>query len=303
MKRLFSNRIINAIYVIVFALFITGCGSSESFVSTWPDEAIQIDGSRQDWQGNLKNFPEGNYSVGFKNDNKYLYLCFITADRGKIQSIMRSGLNVAFESQTDERKNYKIQFPVIGPDSQRGPQGEFIPGQPGRGNMEPPVNKEGVGAPLQGMLDKQIQFNLIEKDYVNPLPFKNKENIEIKMSLEKEILIYELKVPLETAKSSFPIGAMPGDKIKIKFETETPKMAARGGAGGRNASGQQPGGNPPAGGGQDELGGPVPGPGGTGGPGGMRGGRGQGMGNLSAKTAENLSLTFEVQLIKEAIKN
>lgn len=277
-NKIFFNRNILAISFAVLAVLITGCGSGQTLISSWPAQAIQIDGSSEDWQGNLQAFPKDNYSVGFRNDTKFLYVCFITVDRNKIMTIMRSGLNVSFDSPTEPYKNYTIIFPVFSPGSLSETRG--ING-PESDRQEDNTN------PFNEILKKQFQFNLLEKDFVNNLPLNNKENIELKMGMANEILVYELKVPLSKTKSSFTIGSAPGETIGIKFRTEPPKYQNRAAARvDREMAGEQNGEDGPPAGGR----------------GGRGGRRGANMGSRGGNTSK-FEADFTIQLTKETVKN
>lgn len=295
--------------------FVSGCSSSEKIVSSWPAQTIRIDGESRDWEGSLQSFPEKKYSVGFKNDSKYLYICFITSDRSRINRIVSSGLNILFNSETDDRRDYTISFPVPNSDAMKGDmeqqygrdamQGERMPkppqregvqkpdeAKPGRGNNMPNGKQ---GSPLQQMLERQISFNLIEKDYTNSISLKNNEGIDLKMDASNDFLVYELKIPLLSAKSSFPVGALPGEEINITIETPEMKMPDRGNK--RGGAGMQTGGDMEGAGGEEMPGGERGGMGGRGGRGGM--GRPAG----ASKASDKFSAEFSVQLTKPVGKS
>lgn len=211
-------KILFVIPALLLIFAFTGCGSALEMTSTWPAQAIQIDGNSQDWQGSLQVYPKEDCSIGFRNDGKFLYLCFITSSRSKILHIMRSGLNVVFESSTVPEKDYTIRFPLINPGMLREAIGSLGPDA---------VQKEGIGFLFQELLDKQTQFYIVQKEFLNTVSMKNKENIEVKMGTTNEQIVYELKVPLAATESSFAIGAMPGEKINVKFETDPAQVAFR----------------------------------------------------------------------------
>lgn len=298
--KLFPNSF-NRIFIALASVFvIAGCGSAEKLVSTWRAEQIQIDGKNQDWQGSLQSFPKEQYSVGFKNDDKFLYICFITSDREKINRIMSAGLNVVFNSPQNDKRDYTITFPVVSPGSMQGaPNGQ----QGERGQMQKPP--EGMQAPgertpkggnntmLLQILDRQINFNLIEKDFTNSISLKNNENIELKMGLDKDLLVYEMKIPLENTKSSFPIWALPGEKINVTIETVQMKQAMKGmpeGGRGGMQGGDDMGGVDMTASGDGNMGGPG-GPGGRG----RMGGRG-GMQQAASKSSDKFTAEFSITL-------
>lgn len=271
-------------YMTFFAAFLlaalTGCGSGKELVSGWPEQAISVDGSTQDWHGNLETVKDENYSIGFKNNDQNLYLCFTTSDRDKISKIMRSGLNVVFESASDAAKDYTIRFPLVNQGALReavGSLGQDI------------LQKEGIDFLYQELLEKQSRFILIQKEFMNTIDAKNNEDIEVKAGTSKELFVYELKVPLATAKSKFPIGAIPGEKINIKIETDPSRVAFREGT----SAGQSAAGAQPTGGGRGGRGG-----GGKGGGGNATNATDSDAGSRVNMT-EKFSTVFSVQLAKE----
>lgn len=256
--RLLKPRGVTLTILSIFAMAIlTACGSAKELASAWSGEPVKIDGNHQEWQGALTANAEEKYSTGFKNDGRFLYLCFVTSDRGKIMNIMRSGLGIAFESPAYSDKDYTIRFPLVDPADMRETVSSLGPEA---------LQKEGIGFIYQELLDKQIQFVIVQTEFLNTVSMKNKENIEIKMGTTNELLILEAKVPLLSTESSFPIGANPGDKITVKFETDPSRVAFREGqSAGQNAPrAQQSGGGRGGRGGQqaqqssgDAGGGPV----------------------------------------------
>jgi len=298
----------------LLASLVTGCSSAEKIISTWPTDAIQIDGQNKDWEKSVQTFAKEKYSIGFKNDDKYLYICFTTNDRDKISKIMRSGLTVAFNSPENDKRDYSIVFPVVAPSGGPGK------GQAGQsGNMEMP-SREGAapsgesssqkpggsmpqgkgGSSYKDILEKQLNFNLIEQDYTNSISLKNSEGILLKMDAVNDFLVYEMKIPLATAKSSFPVGAMPGEKIYVKMEIAQAKMPSGGNKPGGSGDSQGGGGMGGPGGGGGGMGSPGGGMGGPGGGGGSMGGPGGGRGGSSSKTDENFSVEFKVILVKSS---
>jgi len=259
-RKLTIVKMLSTAAILFSSLFIAGCGSAQELVSTWPSQAIQIDGNSQDWQSGLQAFPKDNYSVGMKNDGSYLYLCFITSDRGKIMNIIRSGISIILDSPSDPAKNYTVRFPLVNPALLREAVGSLGPDA---------MQKESVNFLFQELLDKQMQFNIIQGDILSTVNIKNKENIEVKMGSTNESVVLELKLPLATTQSTFPVGAKAGDKLNVTFETDPAKVAFRegqsagqgapggrssGGGGGRGGRGGNAGAQPAGG---DQGGGPI----------------------------------------------
>ena len=219
-----KNRTTNIRLLLLAVIAIAGmsifsaCGSTQELVSTWPSQNITIDGKINDWAGSLVAYPDDNYSIGFKNDNNNVYVCFTTSSRQLIGRIIASGLNVSFESATDASKNYTLKFPLV---SQRSLL-EIMTAFGAEG-----LAKESIGTLYQDLLNRQIQFSIIQKEVENTVPIKNTEGIEVKMNIDKDLLIYELKVPLANTKYSFPVGALPGEIVKVIINSDETASAMK----------------------------------------------------------------------------
>jgi hypothetical protein len=68
--------------------------------STWrAGDTIVIDGVNDEWQGRLVPMKDAPVSVAFFNDDRFLYLCLTTSDRGARGQIERRGLTVWFDEE------------------------------------------------------------------------------------------------------------------------------------------------------------------------------------------------------------
>ena len=114
------------------------------------------------------------------------------------------------------------------------------------------------------------------------MPAESKQGIEAKLGFNADRFIYELKVPLRNNNFAYQVSALPGENIKVKFETEEPDSKEFQGGGMR-----QP---------DDEMGTERPG-GGFGGDR-PREGRHRGMNNGTNST-EPLNFSVKVILKKE----
>lgn len=214
----FLQNIILTSFAVILLFSFSGCGSGRELASGWPTQAIQIDGNTQDWQGSLQSFPEKKYSLGIKNDDKFLYLCFTTSDREVIFNAIRSGLNIDFKSLKDNSKDYTIKFPIIRPDALNKALSAF-------GNEM--LEKEGISFLFQDILDNISHFSLIQDKLITPVGLKNDFGIEIKAGSTNELLVYEVKVPLVSGEFKYPIGALAGEKIDVIISTDPSKVAFR----------------------------------------------------------------------------
>jgi hypothetical protein len=199
-------------FIFFSFLLLNGCGSDKELLSNWTDQQITIDGETTDWQNNLQYFPEDNIALGFKNDDKFLYICLTTNDITKIFPMFRSGFIIWFEPENGGKTiGIKYPFHDILTD------GERMPAPNGQMNGE-----ENRAEIINKMLGKQNELLILNEDK-NPLtdfPIENKEGIKAKLGYHSDRFIYELKVPLSVNKYAYQVSAAPGEKLKVKFETE-----------------------------------------------------------------------------------
>jgi hypothetical protein len=294
-----TQRFIIKIVVGVTAVFVlsnlSGCGSSQSIVSSWNKQEIKIDGDPSEWLSIMKQIPDKKVSVGFRNDDKFLYLCLMTEDRTKIFQLLRGGFVVWFETESSEYKTYGVRYPLPIDFSKQTPMNREA-GIKEPGEMDKNLGqREDLEKLIQIFFQRQNELEVINKDKfpLTALSLPNKEGTEAKFGVYREMLVYELKVPLAVGGDySFSAGAIPGDNLKIRFETESLAARSMGEAGESGERGQGPGGMPPSGGG-GMRGGGMRGGGRSGG--GRAGGMGGGL------SSGNIDLSVEIKLAAQQI--
>jgi hypothetical protein len=234
--------------VLLAAVFfgLTGCSSFKTYVakSLWPERQIVIDGKSDDWSGALSFIEKEQLSVGFFNDQNNLYLCLVAEGNFARGQIMRGGLTVWFDPEGGKEKKFGIRYPL-------GAPGREMQMRAGRRNPEEPNE----GSPREAMNELEI-IRPKEAEPERMELAKAKDNgLEVTAAPSSGLVVYELKIPL-LAKEGQPlaVGAKPGAKIGIGFETTKPDFSRmpRGGFGGMPGGGM---GRPGMGGGFGRRGG------------------------------------------------
>ena len=216
------HRLVKLVFVIIafiFSIIATGCTPSQQIISTWQNHEIKMNGDVEEFRSAILQVPDKNYLIGFKNDDKFLYLCLTTNDRGKIMQMFKGGFITWFLPESSDSKPFGISFPQanILPDQQefkqnnQGLSGEFSRRQENPDNL------------FDKMVIQQTQLTIVnEKKYpLVDLPLVNKEGIVAKLSVKDNLFVYELKVPLAVGTEySYPAGVIPGNSIFVRFETE-----------------------------------------------------------------------------------
>ena len=200
---------------------LSGCSGDKELLSNWTNQQIKIDGETSDWQNNLEYLKDDNVALGFKNDNNFLYICLATNDFTKVFPMFRGGFITWFEPE-NSGKTIGIKYPMHNISNNN----EQVPN-----SSEEIYNRRNPGEFINRMLARQNEMQILNEDKLplTDIPIENKEGIEAKLGYHSDRFIYELKIPLNDNKYAYKISALPGEKIKIKFETEEPERKNFGG--------------------------------------------------------------------------
>lgn len=211
--------------LLILPLFIliifAGCGTTPELISTTPNN-ISIDGNAADWGANLKYFPDEKAAIGVSNNNQYLYLCLTTNDLGSIMPMFAKGFVVWLENEKSD-SSIGIKYPLhnivneakimINPEA---------------------FQEKGRGMMLKKIIDEQNEIRILNKDNfpVTSIPTSDSSGLTARIGYNNDQFVYELRVPINNNKEKYYIHAIPGEKILVKFETETPERRNFGERGG-----------------------------------------------------------------------
>ena len=272
-----------ALIVAAFLSSVTLAARSKKpdMASHWRGETIiVIDGVNQEWQGRLTPVKDVPASIGFYNDDEFLYFCLTTSDRAVRAQILRQGLIVWVDQGGGKKKSFGVEFPVSVPGAyvveRSGDTGEAVPRQ---------------RQPMQANQDRLVILGP-GKDDRNDLAFEEAPGIQAKIGESTGVLVYEMRMPLaKTDKQPYAVGAKPDAIVGVGLETPAMDHTMRPAGGGEGGRGGGFGGR---GGGYGGRGGGGGGYGGGGyGGGGGRGGYGRGAQDM----AKPMKVWSTVQLV------
>ena len=95
--------ILTAILLLAATLLLAG-GTPPEYASSWRDQEIVIDGSNNDWRHPTCYLDDLKGVVSACNDDEYLYLCLLSADRDVMRQMMMSGMTMMCCQQQDEKE-------------------------------------------------------------------------------------------------------------------------------------------------------------------------------------------------------
>ena len=208
-------------YLLLFPLIVmlNNCGGGVTLKShKLIQQDITIDGKTSDWEGKLISIEKKHISVGFNNDDHYLYACLVTEDRTVIRQILQWGLTLWFNPYGKENKVFGIHYPV---GKERRSNRSAIDGWR-VSNKQDSMFLSSKFSPA-----KLNKIEIIRADRKERLKFKNLQklpDIKVKLNFTKNYdhLVYEVKVPLGSdEKSPYGIGVTDSRVLGIGFETDS----------------------------------------------------------------------------------
>ncbi|MFH1195210.1 MAG: hypothetical protein V1720_05830 [bacterium] len=192
---------------ITLILIMASCGSLD-ITSKWRTQKIAIDGINSEWK-NGTLIKDAKAVINFYNDNEYLYLCIISADKDLQNKILRSGLTIWFDAGANNEKYFGIHYPV-----------GFAPGEmtnmPQPGSMDMEIN---ILPQMNGLNEMEIigESGQVLKQISAE---NNSEGILAKMGRPDEKFFYELKIPfVQSGAITYSVNADTNKIISVGFET------------------------------------------------------------------------------------
>ena len=234
------------IYLMLFILLafsIIGCQKSE-IQSHWNSKLFIIDGRLDEWTDfPLNHFEDESLSVGLRNDSSNLYLLLATRNQRLMQTALRSGVKVWFNSDNKKDKSFGIYY--IGEVSPEN----IMPGQTDRMSDE---MKQKIMSKRDEMKGK---LGVIRNKLTDRIENHGNMTPAVADDIYKGTYLIEIKMPLQKDNSMmYALNGSPGNKLRIGVELGMPKIDKQG-MKERPDGGRPPGGRGGMGGGMRPQGG------------------------------------------------
>lgn len=212
-------------FLLLCTGLIVGCSSSIELTSHWKDHEISIDGQLTDWQNATTTVEKSHASLGVKNDDDYVYICFSTNERRTQMQMLVFGFTVWLDPEGGKNKTLGIRYPVRS-------------GLPAR-RLFSRENPEDLRQLLESI---PYEFEILGpgKEDRQRVLFIDAKGINARLGAVQGTIVYELKIPLrKTNEHPIAISTENVKKLGICFETTEPMQDA---AGGRSISTRPTGG-------------------------------------------------------------
>jgi hypothetical protein len=262
-------KLLKSIALFIILAFFAGCSSMKEVPSAWNDNKINIDGNSDDWASDFYYFEDAKAIVGARNDNEYLYLCFIVNDETTINKVMSAGMTLWLNNKGNKNETVGIQYPIGMPMGKGGGAPNGMPNSGGRQGRNGMTNsgetQEGGGMPSENSGDKDKrkkgfvmdknstmlqELKLKTDDGENVITMtlvdaKKKNKIQVSLENTGDILTIEIAIPLKSELIDLDVRKIEDQAIGIGFVTtkmERPSGSMGGGGGMPGGGGGMPGG-------------------------------------------------------------
>lgn len=225
-----KNRKIFLLVCLSVLTTLEGCSSTPELISS-TNNNITIDGKADDWSSNLKYLSDEKVAIGVSNDNQYFYLCLTTNDLGSVMPMFAEGFVVWLNNEKNDG-SIGIKYPLHNIVNEAS-----IMINPDR------FQEKGRGMMLKKFIEDQTEIRILNKDNfpVTAIPVADSSGLTAKIGYDNDQFVYELRVPItKSDKNKYYLSSAPGEKILVKFETETPERRNFGGR--RGGDMMEPGG-------------------------------------------------------------
>lgn len=198
-----KNNIFAFTLTVFLCFFACGCGNPVIFSQRLEHE-IDIEKNFNELKETLVCFyynDNTRVSVGVGNDDKYIYICLLTHNRGLIEQFESSGLTVWFDSNGGKTKTLGVRLFT-----------SINGGNSVQGKTEPSsVKTFGKKIEIIGPGKKER--------YTTDMETAQKNGIIVKTGNVEGCFVYELKVPLkEDGQHPYAINPAAGKAIGVGFE-------------------------------------------------------------------------------------
>lgn len=206
----------------VFILVVLSACATLLINSDWKTDEVVVNGELDEWRGRLYFIEDENFSMGIRNDEQYLYLCFAADNQFIGGMIFARGLTFWFDPKGGKNKIFGIRFP-IGISENRS---EHLPLTEEERQTFNDSLRQRTQEDRERFMNNMLKEVVIldpEKDAEIQIPIEELRGIELKIDAASGLFVYELRVPLTFDEGiPYAIGISPGQNLGVGIEI--PKM-------------------------------------------------------------------------------
>ncbi len=167
---------------VFLCLLVGACSGPATIPSQSMTEAPSVDGSLEEWDGQLSQVGEEPVSVATVPTDSVLYVAVLVQDRALVQSISRDGLVLWVDPSGGQRRAYGVQYP-LGLRRQQAGQG----------------GTEGEMSAAEGLDAVSLsELEVVRGDTSrHRIPAQFSSGLRGRATLDPSALVYELAIPVD----------------------------------------------------------------------------------------------------------
>lgn len=186
------------------AVAVGACGSgapeppSQVLDSRVREPAIEVDGSRKDWEGNLTRVGDRDVFAGFHRQGDELYVALVSQDPGFDARVFAAGLTLWVDTAAVRGRRYGVRFPVFDAEARKRLRADSVPASPDRARM-----LRAAGS----------RYVLVRDGAEEERPGSEEGGVRVAAAIDRGLFTYELRLPLG-ADAGGP-GIPAGDTVSV----------------------------------------------------------------------------------------
>ncbi|GEM_PF-597030 len=228
---IFRFRLIGLItFIAGFSLFLSSCGSSQTFVSTNVNQELKIDGDLSDWPRSKALIKESNafeYYAAHDDEKLYLYVNMKSVQYNSI--VENTGFTVYLSSSRENKKSLGITYPVGAFNFLKQRPGEYQKFKNNRDWLQKPENQDLLERLKEQnykkvlITQKQHKKATAEETIVN-MSRLEAQGIQVARERLHNRIQLEMSIPLKSTKTQqFAVVPSKAQSIHVGFTIEPPQ--------------------------------------------------------------------------------
>ena len=101
------------LWILILMFIFAGCTNTiRRLSSSYQQQAVTVDASLEDWQGNLEFDPKSKLYYGIRHDRENVYIALQTEDPVVQRKIMAFGLTLWYDTAGAREQTMGVRYPV-----------------------------------------------------------------------------------------------------------------------------------------------------------------------------------------------
>jgi hypothetical protein len=205
---------------LLLVLLLSTCDKPFVIKSAWTGSEIACDNDTIQWNGAMQATADPQFSIGIRNDARFLYLRMVSWKRVVNKQILHFGSTTWFTSPSKKGKRFGLHFPLGMRNNAALSHAE--------------LEAEGSAEDRKARIEESLQeLEMLGPGKDDSLPVKTKVaesfGIVVRMFPTEENLVYEIKIPLHRdSATTYAVDIGKDSVMSVTFESDDSDQSGRG---------------------------------------------------------------------------